>query len=203
MIDQYLEYIQERKLISDSTISIDLDKFISGESNKLVIAGLSGSGKSTLCKILAKKFKAECFETDRCGRKITHKDKHFGAQNPPIKMLKEVFYEGWIKCIKPELKTNKRQVVEGGMVWQSYIFFPEVRKAIQDYPVIILGHSALKATWGVMQRLTSKHNLGYSIKKIPLVYERNFILLSKLLDTFRDERIKHGGNIEQFKIPKL
>lgn len=203
MIDEYLEYIQERKLISDTTISIDLDKFISGESNKLVIAGLSGSGKSTLCKILAKKFKAECFETDRCGNKIVHKGKRFGGINPPIKMLKELFYEGWIKCIKPELKTNKRQVVEGGMVWQGYVFFPEVRKAIQDYPVIILGHSALKATWGVMQRITTKHNLAYSINKIPLVYERNFILLSKLLDTFRDKRIKHGGNIEQFKIPKL
>jgi adenylate kinase family enzyme len=203
LIQQYLDYLQEGYVFSNKTVSIDLDKFISGEKKKLIIAGLSGSGKSTLCGYLAKKYKAECFETDRCGSKIVHKDKHFGAQNPPIKMLKEVFYEGWVKCIKPQLKTNKRQVVEGGMVWQGYLFFPEVRKEIRDYPIIILGHSALKSSFGVMQRLTKKHNLSYSIKKIPIVYARNFSLLSKMLDTFRDKRISTGGDIQKFKLPKL
>ena len=203
LIQQYLDYLQEGYVFSNKTVSIDLDKFISGEKKKLIIAGLSGSGKSTLCGYLAKKYKAECFETDRCGNKIVHKGKRFGGVNPPIKKLKELFYEGWIECIKPQLKTNKKQVVEGGMVWQGYLFFPEIRKAIQDYPIIILGHSALKSSFGVMQRLTAKHDLTYSIKKIPLVYERNFSLLSKMLDAFRDKRISTGGKVEEFKVPKL
>jgi ABC-type proline/glycine betaine transport system ATPase subunit len=51
------QQIQERYLLSDHTISIDLDKFESGESRKLVIAGLSGAGKSTLGRYLAEKYK--------------------------------------------------------------------------------------------------------------------------------------------------
>jgi hypothetical protein len=45
LVKEYLNYIQERKIISDQTISIDLDKFISGENKKLLIAGLSGVEK--------------------------------------------------------------------------------------------------------------------------------------------------------------
>ncbi len=45
MINTYLQYIQEGYLFSDKTISIDLNKFESGESNKLIVMGLSGSVK--------------------------------------------------------------------------------------------------------------------------------------------------------------
>ena len=66
ILENYLQSIQEGYVFSDKTISIDLDKFISGERNKLISAGLSGSGKTTFCKYFANKNDIECFETDHC-----------------------------------------------------------------------------------------------------------------------------------------
>jgi GTPase SAR1 family protein len=66
MIDKYLDHIQEGYLINERTISIDLDKFESGESNKLLVVGLSGGGKSTLSKYLSKKYNCYHNELDDC-----------------------------------------------------------------------------------------------------------------------------------------
>lgn len=56
MIDLLTEYIlQKGYILNDTTISCDLFKFESGESNVLLIAGLSGAGKTTLGRKLAKK----------------------------------------------------------------------------------------------------------------------------------------------------
>ena len=200
-ITQYI--LDEGYLLSDKTISIDFDKFVSGENNKLLITGLSGSGKSTLCRYLSKKYNAKCFETDYCGRKVDHKYSNFGSENPPMDALKQLFHEGYFKCIRPGMKNNKRQVVEGGIVWQSYLFFPEIRKELNQHSVIIFGSSALKATWGTFQRAKTKHDLLYAIKKTPILYARNFNLLKKLLESFKKLRLKSGGEVKEFKIPKL
>lgn len=203
MIDEYLDFLHEAYLISDKTISINIDKFISGESNKLLIAGLSGSGKSTLCRYLSKKYNAECFETDYCGRKINHKYRNFGAENPPINMLKELFHAAYFKCVSPGMKNNKRQVVEGGIFWQSYLFFPKIRKELNRHPIIIFGSSALKASWGAFKRSKTKHDFLYATKKISIIYARNFKMLDKQIASFRKLRLRAGGKVEEFKVPKL
>jgi len=203
MLDEYLEFLHERYLISDKTISIDLDKFISGEKKKLLIVGLSGAGKSTLCGHLAKKYKAECFMTDKCKHIIMHPNKHIGGHNPPDNILKEVFLEGYLKCARPQLKNNKRQVIEGAFVWQNYLYFPQFRNEQNHHPTIILGVSALKSVWGVLKRVKAKHDLPYAIGRIPLVFERNFKILSKRIDLFRKLRLEAGGEVEEFKVPKL
>ena len=210
MLDEYLEYLNEAYLISDKTISIDLDKFISGESNKLLIAGLSGSGKSTLCRYLAKKYKAECYETDRCVSdnpsapyKRKDIDDRFWNKNPQMNVLKSVFKKVYFGCVEPLMKNNKRQVIEGGLVWENYLFIPQIRKDLDKHPIIIIGKSALKSSFGILDRAGKKHGTLKTVKKLPLIYGRNFKLLSKLLDMFRSERVKAGGNIQEFKIPKL
>jgi len=43
-------------IISNKTISVNLDKFESNQSNNLLIIGLIGSGKTTLANYLAKKY---------------------------------------------------------------------------------------------------------------------------------------------------
>ena len=103
IIENYLQNIQEGYIFSDKTISIDLDKFISGESNKLIIAGLSGGGKTTLCRYLAEKYNAECYETDDCSRFLTEdefklfvNDEEFkkqilGGVTPIKKVFKKVY----------------------------------------------------------------------------------------------------------------
>ena len=56
--------INEGYIFSDKTISIDLDKFESGEKDKLFIMGLSGTGKSTLGEYLAKKYNVKFIDMD-------------------------------------------------------------------------------------------------------------------------------------------
>jgi len=203
MINAYLEYIQERMFISNKTISIDLDKFINGDSNKLLIAGLSGGGKTTLCGHLSRKYNAQCFETDNCIHKMKHMYKQIGKYNPPENIMKEVFHEGYFTCVRPQLRTKKRQVAEGGFIWQSYLYFPEVRAEIDKFPIIIFGSSALKASWNVFQRVRKKKGYFRALSKISIIYERNFKLLNEKIDKFRNIRIQAGGNIEEFKVPKL
>ena len=203
MIDEYLDFIQERKLFSNKTISIDLDKFISGESNKLLIGGLSGAGKSTLCVHLSKKYKAECFMTDKCVLRMKNVDKFLGEKNRSLKIMKDIFREGYFDCVRPGMKNNKRQVIEGGFLWEGYVLFPETRSYLNQFPVIIIGSSALKASFKVFKRSKEKHDFLHAVKKIPMIYDRNFKSLSKQIDLFRKERLKAGGEVKEFKIPKL
>ena len=201
MIDEYLDYLQEGFLFSDKTISIDLDKFISGEKNKLLIAGLSGGGKTTLCRHLAKRYKAECFETDTCSDFL--EDLRANTSTSPNALPpKEVFYNGYYKCVKPRMNNNRRQIVEGGLVWESYYFFPEIRKYLNQYPIIIFGTSSLKSS---LQLLNRRRAVGKKtgLKKIYKLYLRNFVQLNKLLKYFKEERLKAGGNVKIFNIPKL
>ena len=67
MLEEYLNQIQEGYLFSDKSISVNLDKFESGEKNKLLIIGVLGSGKTSLGKYLQKKYKVKDFFSDTVG----------------------------------------------------------------------------------------------------------------------------------------
>jgi hypothetical protein len=133
---------------------------------------------------------------------MKHPMRNFGKINPPLKILKEVFREGYYVCVRPGMKNEKRQIVEGALVWQNYVFMPEIRKELNKHSVIIFGSSALKASYNIIKRLKARDKTQIDIiKKLPKMYERNFKLLSRIMDMFREERIKAGGNIEKFKSP--
>ena len=199
LVENYLQSIQEGYIFSDKTISIDLDKFISGEKNKLLIAGLSGSGKTTFCKYFANKNNIECFATDEC-LDYMREIPNFREILVDEKQLKKYFYEAYLNCIRPQLINNKRQVIEGGAVWQNYIYKPETRLEINKHPIIIFGSSALKATIGAMERRIKKSNI--TVSKILSILNTNFNFLNSRLKIFREERIKAGGDIKEFVIPK-
>lgn len=187
--------LTERYLMSGKTMSIDLDKFISGEYPKLIIAGLSGGGKSTLCRNLASKHKATCYESDLCEDFL-----------PALSASSEVFPKAILKrlfksCIIPKLKTNKREILEGGLVWQNYWLFPEHRKLMAKIPTIVLGTSALESTLRLIQRRKSVGKSAYDPKSLYRVYRRNFKYLEKALQEFKNLRMKEGGSIEVFKLP--
>ncbi len=210
MINEYLEYLREGYLFNDKTISIDLDKFISGESNKLIIAGLSGGGKTTLGNYLSKKYKCNFNEIDECNKKNMTREEYYNfimvktsAEDP------EIFKRFWVKCFKPALLSNKREVIEGNL-FQIYNLIPSTKPLINQYPVIILGKSALKAVWDRTQRTLRKQYAKEKYSNPKDRYEKykrgvilNFKYLQKYLDQFRKERIKAGGDIQQFEIPKL
>jgi len=199
IIENYLQNIQEGYIFSDKTISIDLDKFINGESNKLIIAGLSGGGKTTFCKYFADKNDIECFETDHCFD-FMKEIPNFEEILVDEKQLKKYFYEGYLTCIRPQLISSKRQVIEGGAAWQNYVYRPELRPELNKHPVIIFGASALKATIRAIERRGRRP--GLTIPKILSIIYRNFNFLNPRLKIFREERIKAGGDIKEFVIPK-
>ena len=208
MINKYLNYLQEGYLFSGKTISIDLDKFESGESNKLIVVGISGAGKSTLGTYLSKKYKCGFNELDICSRLAMSSGEHNAYKyNMEIASNIPLFKKFHNKCFKPALLSNKREILEGA-IFQSYYLVPSTRPLVNKYPVIILGTSALKAVWDRTQRSLARekhknHNLKTHLKKLQIGLDLNFRYLQKYIDGFKKERIKAGGNVKEFKVPKL
>ena len=66
-IDPITQYILEGYFFSDKTISVNLQDFISGKRNKLLIVGVLGSGKTSLGEYLLKKYKVKDFFSDTAG----------------------------------------------------------------------------------------------------------------------------------------
>lgn len=177
--------IQEGYIFSDKTISIDLDKFESGESNKLFIIGLSGGGKTTLGKHLAKKYKAKYIDTD---------DILGDSDEIRIKELKVV------------LNNNKKMIIGGALIIKSYHRDYLPQKLLMNTPVIILGKSILKSTLDAFIRNVKdkRENRQGKISKDPLKKLKvNIKKLQPMFINFREDRIKAGGNLQEFKVPKL
>ena len=155
IIEPYLRHIQEGYFLSDKTISIDLHKFESGESKKLIIAGLSGAGKTTLGNYLAKKYNCYFNDGDKCCRKALDSSNIglFSERKPSEQShLFKLFFD---KCFKPMLLSNRIEVIDG-VLYQIYNLFPKTQSFINKYPVIIIGKSALKSVWGRSQRAFRK-----------------------------------------------
>ncbi len=210
MINEYLSYLQEGYIFNDKTISIDLDRFESKESNKLIISGLSGAGKSTLGNHLANKYNCHYEESDECcGQTLTDEENQIFF-NPDTslkerdKLVKKVMPKFWKSCFKPMLLSNKRMIIEGPL-YQAYNQLPEARKLMNQYPSIILGTSAVKAVYGRMVRANKKRKrtIPENLKKLKLSIWINFAILQKELNNFRNERVKAGGDIQTFEVPRL
>ena len=178
MLYNYKEEMHEEPVIENVIFNKDntlynVDKFISGESNVLLVTGLSGSGKSTLAQKYAKDYNAEWIELDvfeHC----------YGFEtDEQLKQAGEVFYEylsnhsalwGKLKgreitgkelgveiakfvryCVKWSAQHHdKKWVIEGVQIY-SMLSADEVKK----YPLIIMGTSAKNS---ILQRF--KRNAG-------------------------------------------
>ena len=199
-----LEYtnnlINEGYIFSDKTISIDLDKFESGSMNKLFIVGLSGSGKSTLGVILAKKYNTKRYALDLCW-------------DPKMKNSNDDTDDGYWHCVLDKITSPDTKLVEGLAIVNLFSDNPPIPKEmlfkIHQYilkqPVIILGTSAILSTLRATHRATSANN-KYEGGYISTLISRgkiNFKLAEKHLSTFRKARIKAGGNVQEFKVPRL
>ena len=191
MIGSYLQHLQEGYLLSDKTISVNLDQFESGESNILLIAGIPASGKTSLGKRLAKKYNATLFKTDDC---LNEKK---GINNKIFKDV-ETCYRDSFKLAK---KSNRRYILEGVLVYWSCIklnnkelhpFFNQQK----DIPIIILGTSVMKTFWNGWERDKNKE----SIKKIFRWYVKNNIRDKKVINIFKQARVNvSGSDVKEYK----
>jgi len=184
-IEQYR--LREAYVFSDKTISIDLSKFESGESNILLIAGLPASGKTTLGMKLAKKYNATIFKTDEC------LNEGKGLNNKVFKDAETCYRDSFISA----KKSAKRYVMEGVLVYWSCIkldnkgltpFFNQQK----DAPVIILGTSVIKTFWQGWQRDKDEE----SLRDIYKWYIKNNIKDNKVLNIYKQAR----GNVPDVDI---
>ena len=174
VIKSYLDYIQEGYILSDKTISVDLDKFESGKSDELLIVGLIASGKTTLGRHLRKKYKVDLYNTDEC---------ELESKDEPI--------EKFVKCAIDMVKSKKRSIVEGIALIDLYTEFG-YKKELQSYPMILMGRSVLSSSFKSFQR-------GY--KAWLHQTKMNITMAQKRLSAVRKDRIKQPGAIvKPFKV---
>ena len=184
-----IDIVRESYIFSDKTISLDLDKFESGESNLLLVAGLSASGKTTLAEKLAKKYKCEFKESDNpC---LSEED---NKEGDPIKCYENIFHK--------LLKSKKRYIMEGVLVFWSCLdkdnnispFFNECK----NIPIIIMGESVMKSAYQGWKRDSGK------ISYIPAAlkwYVKYGISDMKSFNIFKKARMNVSGTkIEEFKL---
>ncbi len=185
MLDLYLDYIQEGYLLSDKTISVDLDRFDNNESNILLIIGIPASGKTTLGKKLSKFYRAEYIDTDRlCLNNKNVKDPEVCFRNLYRKFS----------------KSNKQYIVEGVLVYWSSLTYPDNKfnpffNEIRKTPIIILGTSLFRSLIQGFKR----ERPDASLKQIFDWYVKNNIEDLKVLNKFRNERIKDSKVEEMSK----
>jgi len=149
MLDEYLIFLQERLFFERKTLAFDLEDFISGKKDKLIIVGPAGSGKSTLGKKLAKKYRVKYFEGDSCWEPARKKYPDISPTDmEAFKKINEIYY----KCLLKTLRTRQRMIVEGIGFLELTNGTPEERKLILEYPVILLGTSAWKSTMRTYRR---------------------------------------------------
>lgn len=176
-------YLNERFLFNDKTISIDLDKFESGEIPRLLIVGYSGSGKTTLGKILSKKYKKELRNLDGCEKFVHDRYK------------KEEFKKRFIECIRDSIK--QKGIIEGIQIVDVKEYNLD-KNFLMKQPVIIIGTSLIISSIRSGIRNENIKDISFFLWS---QYNTNFKLVRKKLNNFRKERMNiKGANIKEFKI---
>jgi hypothetical protein len=197
------QLIEESYFISEDTISVDLDKFESGECNKLIISGLMGSGKTTLGKQLAEKYKCPVIDTDdivneflenKKNDNITRKDRFTIYNNEILKLL----------------DNSQRQIISGINIAAMYGINtigqepdPEF-KILLKVSYIFLGKSVFKSGIAATKRSMS---ISKGLNKLlaafitPIIFIPGNIISNPLMNKLKKDRCSiKGAVIKPFKI---
>lgn len=198
-----MEFLTEKFLFSDKSLSFDLEDFEKGKKNKLLILGLSGSGKSSLGSYLSHVYKVDYYSLDNCYNDDIKK-KLIKKYNLEEKENYSLIYH----CIKEKLFSNKKEIIEGiGLIDITDVLFSDkvdskFRNKLLISPTIILGKSVLKSTFDASLRnkkIWKKSVLDqiFSVSKMNRGLEES-------MNKFIQVRSKvPGTKIEEFNVPKL
>jgi len=173
MIDPITEYIlNEGYILSDKTVSVDLNKFESGEAKKLIIIGLCGSGKTTLGEHLKKKYKVQNFISDK----------------------------PWPET-KAALLNSKRSIIESaGFIWMAQDL--KWKKIAFSNPMILIGMSAIKAGLRADRRDGTIPGVAKDKKEIYYFIRSNFKNFQGMYNKLRKEILsRKDADVQPFKIP--
>jgi hypothetical protein len=175
-----VKLIQESIVFNDRTISVDFDKFLSGEIKKLLIFGFSAiRGKITrqnsIGNSIEKLYNLTCYYNDDCY--IKHREEH-----------------KFVKCIKEMILNKNKHIVEGMNMLGAY----SLEKHIKNKPCIILGRSALVESYKSAKKLdlpfvkTFKH-----LSTLTIEYNNDYTKFKK----FRTSQ--PNANVQDFKLSNL
>lgn len=183
-----LTLINESYIFSNKTISVDLDKFESGEFNKLLISGLSGSGKTSTAIELSKKYNVEFFDTDSLNKLINEK-------YPKSEYDSNFRFGIFLDKFKKKLLDNNKRIICGGAISRSYIKSNELKPLLLKFPFIFLGKSALLSSYDSYVRNKKDEN-GFDLSDS---LRWNFKIYYKGEMQLRKDRINiPKSNIEEF-----
>jgi len=193
MIDQYLKHLQEGYLLSDKTISVNLDQFLSGQKNKLLIIGVMGSGKTTIGEKLAKQLKVKWYSLDSFWWRI--KQKHFPNANRYNEMTEEdmrkmdkLFNDNVVRI----LNLKERCIVEGINLMDD-----PFRKIALKQAMIILGVSSVRAAMRGAKRNRAREDEGWMTYY--WMQKSNWKVESKLKEFKKDLSKMTGADIKEYK----
>lgn len=182
--------LSESYIISDSNISVDLNKFESGEYKKLIISGLSGAGKTTTANLLAKKYNIRAIDTDDIRKALSDKypDDKFSSEYR-TKFFKEEF--------KELLLSDEKLIIAGLTISKVYRDDLTFRNLILNNAFIFMGKSALKSAIDGYNRNRKKENNPYSF--YDSVKDNFTYFYDRELKMKKDRLSIPGSNISEFK----
>ncbi len=212
MLEQYLLSLHEGTIISDNTISVNLQDFESGKKNKLLIIGLMGSGKTTWAEFLSKN-KSTMVNGRYPARKSRVKwrsidSMYYRLDNFPATMdrkkkkdlLGKKVLDGVIKL----LKSKERWIIEGINLIDIYRDNSQYKKLILNQPMILIGMSALRAGIRGGIRNMSRDGGGESWRELYWMPKINIKSIEPSFKQLRKDALKiKNVDIKKYKIESL
>lgn len=168
---------------SSSNKTSQIENFINGSSDKLLIIGYSGSGKTTLAKKLADKYSARYISLDD----FFFKNQMLKKENPQLYEQQRTEYE------KKILFGNGRYVIEGVGIMRNK------SSEIYDLPTIILGTSfTISSIRGGLRNIRSKMTNRNKFKELITPFQKNAGKYHRMMNSHISKlELKH--KLQKFK----
>ena len=183
-------------ILNNQTISIDLDKFESGEINKLFVVGYAGSGKSNVGKLLSDKYNCKLISFDDYWVEVCKK---FNIVEGDLYRISKKLddFEKLINtyddlCIK-DYYTNDRCIIESINIAFHY---KKYKEELNKHSFIIMGRSKILSSLKATNR---NLRFGKIFKSLLHYLNLNFKQFGNLLDDLRKGRsFVKNANIKVF-----
>jgi len=201
-MDPITEYIlNEGYLFSDKNISVNLSKFESGESNKLLILGTAGSGKTTIGEMLSKQYKIKWISIDSMWWRL--KQKYFKDSDLIDKVIHKKVEKKVYEFVIAALKSNERFIMEGIDLLDIYDKFSTTRPLILKQSMIILGLSSLRAGIRASKRNQEREPEGNFFQSNYWMIRFNVKKTEPKLKMIRNDIGKNPKNeVKEYQVPK-
>jgi len=217
-ISTYLKCLQEGYILSDKTISVNIDKFENNNSKRMLVVGPSGGGKTFLSNILSKKYNAVPIDLDYLSvhfrsflkRKYDEETINHMIVELICKILKGDYRSiengnSDILLFYKKLNSSNRHIFEGIYILTVYQENSECKDIILKTPMVIIGKSSLlSAIKAAIRDYKSRSVKGGIWKLFYLSILTNMKYFQKILNSLRSDVLSNKKNkIQELDLDKL